>query len=276
MPPEFDARAATLVHGVGQREAHPMGGSDDREDDENVAGEHLRGRSPADPTQSFERNRQNFRNGQERLRELASGVAGTEESLAATLHDLADRARLENRLDDARRLESQAEAALQHAVHERQEAERPVESPHVEPARVDVEQRRVTLESAREAAALRQEEAVRLRDEAARRRDEAARLRDEAARRRDAVAAERDERAVDRAVAAGRRDGAAEERQGAAARWEPRGTAPERGASPAGEEQAAVDEQVEATHRERAEGDRRQTAADRAADDDDRAEGLPD
>src|SRR4051794_36402899 len=102
MPPEFDARAATLVHGVGQREAHPMGGADDREDDENVAGEALRGRPPAAPTQPCERNRQNFRNGRGGPRELARGAAGTEESLAATLPALGDRARLENRLDDAR------------------------------------------------------------------------------------------------------------------------------------------------------------------------------
>jgi hypothetical protein len=253
-----------------------MEGSDNRADDGPTSIDPARDdvqQPPTEHSEAFERNRQSVRRREDQLRELAAGIAATQEGLAGTFRDMAERARRENRLDDARRLESEAEAALRGAERERQQAAQPVRPRHREEADATAEHRWAAAISARDEAARRHEEAAQLRDEAGRQRDEAARRRDAVAAERDRRAATRDEQAVDRAVAAGRRDAAAEARQAEEDTWGRRagGTA-----SWASEEQSAINAEIEATYRGLTEENRERAAADRAADADDRLEARRD
>jgi hypothetical protein len=253
-----------------------MEGLGERDADEQVASGRAHARSqPARAGQRrvFEGNRQRVRHQREQLRQLAAVVAATEDSLAATYRGMAVWARHEGRSEDARRLESEAEAAMRFAEDERQQAEQPVvpKPPAHHPA--DAEHLRAAVSRAQDEAARRHHEATRLREEAARRRDEAAVARDEGAAGRDDKAGDRDEEAVDRAVLAGRRNAAAADRQTEEEQWAGRvATAGGGRTSPAPEEQATVDDEVEASYRALAEDNRRRTAADRAADSDDRHE----
>lgn len=74
--------------------------------------------------EAFERNRREVLHQRTQLCELAATVAATEERLAATFGALADRAEREGRADDARRLATEAHAALRAAEHERQQVRR--------------------------------------------------------------------------------------------------------------------------------------------------------
>jgi hypothetical protein len=104
-----------------------MEGPDQRAADEHELSEHASAQPGPAPTadwQVFERNRRNVQRQREQLLELATTVAATQERLAATFGALAERAVREGRTDDARRLASEAHAALRGAEHERQEVER--------------------------------------------------------------------------------------------------------------------------------------------------------
>jgi hypothetical protein len=221
-----------------------------------ASGDSAGGRSAAQTewADAYERNGQDARHLQQRLRELAGEVAITEHRIAATYHRLADRALSQGHLDDARRLEGQAGAALRSAEHEQQEAHRPSDPTASASA---------TLGSAQHwTVAVR-----RTREQAAWQRDQAARLRDEAARQRDAAATDRDERAVDRAVAAGRRDAAADERNASQERWVIHlGASPADGTRQSRAEQSIVDDEVAATYRGQAADDHERAVADRVAD----------
>jgi hypothetical protein len=101
--------------------------SDERAGDEHEASGHASARPEPEHVahqQAFEANRRTVLRQQEQLRELAATVAATQERLAASLGALAERAAREGRADDARRLTSEAQAALRLADHERQEVER--------------------------------------------------------------------------------------------------------------------------------------------------------
>jgi hypothetical protein len=198
---------------------------------------------------------QDARHLREQLRELAAAVAVTGNGVAATYHSLAEQALRQGRLDDARRLAGEVAAALRSVEQEEREAVR-----WVPPA--------TALDREDEAAGRRVAEARRIREQAADRRDELARVRDEASRQRDEIATERDRRADSRAVAADRRNTAAAERDDAQERWVKR-LANSTGGGAAQEEQALVDEEMEATYR-------RQSAEDRARDTGDRADAARD
>ena len=207
-------------------------------------------RGRAQQEEVSDRLRHDARVNEQRRRDVARQVSATESSIAATLHEMAERARQEGRMGDAKRLADEAAAAVEGAERERRQAEwRP--SVHHDP----------------------RETAPQRRDEAAQGRDEVARERDDAARQRDVVASRRDEQTVDRGVAAGLRDAAAEKRSEEETEWARRLAASAGGApSNAGAEQVAIDTEVGETYRRFAEDNRRRASADRARDASDRAE----
>ncbi|MGY1783518.1 hypothetical protein [Geodermatophilus sp. SYSU D00698] len=195
----------------------------------------------------------------------AEAIAGTESGVAATQLTLAERALREARLQDAQGLLSEAAAALRAVEHERLRAERWPGDPTPDPtAAAGAGQRRTAADRALDDAARRRERAAHHRHEAALRRETAAQLRDE-------VAAERDRQAAERAVAAERREAAADERRAEHRRWTGPPTASAGGRPPGeGEEQRAIDIEVEASYRGWIEDDRARAAGDRAADTADR------
>ncbi|MGY1625090.1 hypothetical protein ACI789_23045 [Geodermatophilus sp. SYSU D00965] len=234
------------------------------ESDGPTAHEDVQGAGPerarAEPTRLTRRLREDVRHHQERLREIAGEVAATESHVAATFRRMAEQARGKGRLEDARRLETEADKALSGAELQRRRAQQgPPAQPFGEPDQVRAEQRARAVRRALD-------EATRRREEAAFRRDEAALRRDEAARRRDEAAVERDHRAAERAEAAARRR--ADDRTGddagpGSAQRERLRAAWDRDAARLDRDAARNDREAAARDRAAAEADREQSEVDR-------------
>ncbi|MGY1592211.1 hypothetical protein ACI79D_09575 [Geodermatophilus sp. SYSU D00708] len=234
------------------------------ESDGPAAHEDAQGAGPervrAEPTCITQRLREDVRHHQERLREIAGEVAATESHVAATFRAMAEQARGKGRLEDARRLETEADKALFGAELQRRRAQQgPPGPPSGEPDQVRAEQRARAVRRALD-------EATRRREEAALRRDEAAFRRDEAALRRDEAAVERDQRAAERAEGAARR--AADDRTGddagpGSAQREQLQAARDRDAARLDRDAARDDREAAARDRAAAEADREQSEVDR-------------
>jgi hypothetical protein len=167
----------------------------------------------------------------------------------------------EGRLEDARGLLSEVVAALRAVEHERLRADHwLVEGTTEVTDAAGAARWRIAADQA-------SDDAARRREQAGRRRARAALRREQAAQQRDEVAAERDHRASERTTAAEHRQAVADQRNAQHARWTDRPTPSEGGGPPGkGEEQGAIDVEVEASYRGWVEDDRARDAADRAAD----------